>query len=72
MPDQSQRREIAQTIITMGKSLGLTVIAEGVETAAQHLFLEERGCHAFQGYLYSRPLPLNEFMSLINERMVKV
>jgi diguanylate cyclase (GGDEF)-like protein/PAS domain S-box-containing protein len=52
---------IAQTIISLGHALGLSVIAEGVETESQRDHLEELGCHSFQGYLFSRPLPLNEF-----------
>ncbi len=52
---------VAQTIITMGRSLGLTVIAEGVETEEQLAFLEAHGCSAYQGFLFSRPLPLEEF-----------
>ncbi|MDB5747549.1 MAG: diguanylate cyclase [Massilia sp.] len=48
---------IARTIITLGQSLGLAVIAEGVETEAQRDFLAHHHCDAFQGYLFSRPLP---------------
>jgi diguanylate cyclase (GGDEF)-like protein/PAS domain S-box-containing protein len=52
---------IAKTIVALGRSLRLNVIAEGVETLEQHAFLMEHGCHAFQGYLFSRPLPLDQF-----------
>jgi EAL domain-containing protein (putative c-di-GMP-specific phosphodiesterase class I) len=41
--------------------MGLTVVAEGVETAGQRDFLADLGCSCFQGYLYSRPLALQEF-----------
>jgi diguanylate cyclase (GGDEF)-like protein/PAS domain S-box-containing protein len=54
---------IAQTIISLSRAMGLTVIAEGVETEAQREFLTRLGCHAFQGYLFSRPLPLDEFQA---------
>jgi diguanylate cyclase (GGDEF)-like protein/PAS domain S-box-containing protein len=52
---------IAQTIIALGKSLGLGVIAEGVETQDQQDFLAASGCHAYQGYFISRPLPIDRF-----------
>jgi len=52
---------IVQTIINMGKNLSHSVIAEGVEMQQQMAMLQTMGCHAFQGYLFSRPLPLHEF-----------
>jgi EAL domain-containing protein (putative c-di-GMP-specific phosphodiesterase class I) len=52
---------IAKTIITLAQSLGLGVIAEGVESAAQRDFLASSGCHAYQGYFFSRPLPIEGF-----------
>jgi diguanylate cyclase (GGDEF)-like protein len=52
---------IAKLVIVLAESLGLPVIAEGVETEAQKEFLAELGCHAYQGYLFSRPLPLVDF-----------
>jgi diguanylate cyclase (GGDEF)-like protein/PAS domain S-box-containing protein len=52
---------IARTIITMGREMAMNVIAEGVETVEQRDFLESHGCQAYQGYLFSRPLPLEEF-----------
>jgi diguanylate cyclase (GGDEF)-like protein/PAS domain S-box-containing protein len=61
LPDNVSDGIIAQTIITMAAGLGLNAIAEGVETVAQREFLERHGCHAYQGYLFSRPLPLAEF-----------
>ncbi|MDR2881411.1 MAG: EAL domain-containing protein, partial [Azoarcus sp.] len=54
---------IVQTIIAMTRAMGLEVIAEGVETKAQHDFLKMHGCHNFQGYLFGRPVPIEEFES---------
>lgn len=52
---------IVQTIIAMTRAMGLEVIAEGVETRAQHDFLEEHGCHNFQGYLFGKAVPIEAF-----------
>jgi len=52
---------IAQTVLSLSRAMGLPVIAEGVETEEQRDFLTGLGCHSFQGYLFSRPLPLDEF-----------
>lgn len=52
---------IIRTIIALGQSLGLSVIAEGVETEAQREFLMQLGCLAYQGYLFSPPMPIEEF-----------
>jgi diguanylate cyclase (GGDEF)-like protein/PAS domain S-box-containing protein len=52
---------IARTIVALGQSLGLAVIAEGVETEAQRNFLATNGCLSYQGYFFSRPVPLSEF-----------
>jgi EAL domain-containing protein (putative c-di-GMP-specific phosphodiesterase class I) len=61
LPASHRDAMVAQTIIAMGRGLGLDVIAEGVETAAQRDFLVAHGCHGFQGYLFGRPLPVREF-----------
>jgi diguanylate cyclase (GGDEF)-like protein/PAS domain S-box-containing protein len=56
---------IASMIIVLAKTLGLGVIAEGVETSAQKDFLSGLGCHNYQGYWFSPPLPLYEFELLV-------
>ncbi|MEG0145374.1 MAG: EAL domain-containing protein, partial [Clostridia bacterium] len=52
-------------VISMAKSLGLSVIAEGVETKAQADFLLSVGCALMQGYYFSRPLPIAQFEQLL-------
>jgi EAL domain-containing protein (putative c-di-GMP-specific phosphodiesterase class I) len=56
---------IASTIIAMAHHLGFKVLAEGVETQAQLDFLREHGCDIYQGYLYSKALPADEFVRLL-------
>jgi diguanylate cyclase (GGDEF)-like protein/PAS domain S-box-containing protein len=56
---------IAQTIISLSQAMGLPVIAEGVETEKQREFLVNLGCNAFQGYLFSRPVPVEELELLL-------
>jgi EAL domain-containing protein (putative c-di-GMP-specific phosphodiesterase class I) len=55
---------IAKSIIVLAKNLNLSIIAEGVETTMQRDFLSHAGCFAYQGYLFSHPLPLNHFEQL--------
>lgn len=57
---------IARTIVALAQSLGFGVIAEGVETQAQRDCLASIGCHAFQGYYFSRPLAIQDFEKYAN------
>ncbi|VXC37308.1 PAS domain S-box-containing protein/diguanylate cyclase (GGDEF) domain-containing protein [Pseudomonas sp. 8Z] len=57
--------EIVRAIIGMARSLNLEIIAEGVEQQEQLEFLQEQGCHCYQGYLFSRPVPEEEFRALL-------
>ena len=59
---------IAKMVVALAESLGLTVIAEGVELQAQADFLAHLGCHACQGYLFSRPLPLEALEAFVRGR----
>ena len=52
---------IVQTIIGMANNLGMEVIAEGIETEAQRSFLEQNDCQLCQGFLFSRPVPIDQF-----------
>ncbi len=74
--DQSFVRDIAtdpndavmvKTIIDMAQNFRLNVIAEGVETEAQLGFLKQNGCMAYQGYLFSKPVPVEEFEALLGK-----
>jgi diguanylate cyclase (GGDEF)-like protein/PAS domain S-box-containing protein len=56
LPQDSEDSAITKTIITLAKNLNLEVIAEGVETQAQELFLQENGCDSVQGYFYAKPM----------------
>lgn len=58
-------KAIVLTIIAMAHSLDLSVIAEGVETEEQQLFLKSSGCTHYQGYLFSRPLPIDAFEAVL-------
>jgi len=58
---------IARTIVALAHSLGLDVIAEGVETGAQRDFLANSGCHAYQGYFFSKPVSIDSFEQLLGE-----
>ena len=78
--DQSFVRDIAtdpndavivKTIISMSDALGLNVIAEGVETELQQAFLEAHGCHIFQGYLFGKPLPIDDFEAALQQHEIK-
>ena len=59
---------IARAVLAMARSLGLKVIAEGVETREQLMFLRDHGCDAAQGYYFSRPVPLEKFVQLAASR----
>jgi diguanylate cyclase (GGDEF)-like protein/PAS domain S-box-containing protein len=61
----SSDRKIVRTIIMMANSLGLQVIAEGVETEEQRQILLDNGCTNYQGYLFGKPVPVDEFEDLL-------
>jgi diguanylate cyclase (GGDEF)-like protein len=65
LENSSEDRAIAKAIISMGKALGLTVVAEGVETVEQDAFLRGHECDELQGYLFSRPIPAEAIALLL-------
>jgi len=65
LPDNAIDAAVAQTIISLANSLGLALIAEGVETEAQRQFLERHGCPIYQGFLFSKPVELAQFERLL-------
>jgi diguanylate cyclase (GGDEF)-like protein/PAS domain S-box-containing protein len=65
IPSDAEDRAIAEAIIAMGKTLSLTVVAEGVETPEQQSFLSARACDEMQGYYFSTPVPAEEFAALL-------
>ncbi|MCK4975214.1 MAG: EAL domain-containing protein, partial [Sulfurimonas sp.] len=67
MESDNNDREIAKTIILMANSLNLSTVAEGVESQEQANLLKEMGCNHLQGYLYSKPIPKNEFVQFLQD-----
>lgn len=65
LPGNSSDSAMARAIIALGKSLQLTITAEGIETLAQEALLKEYGCDTGQGYLYNQPLPAAEVEKLL-------
>ena len=65
LPADTEDKAIAEAIIAMGKTLCLTVVAEGVETPEQKAFLRERACDQMQGYHFSKPIAPDEFAELL-------
>jgi EAL domain-containing protein (putative c-di-GMP-specific phosphodiesterase class I) len=63
---------IVQAIIAMSDALGLNVIAEGVESEVQRAFLDKHGCHAFQGFLFSEPVPLDQIGTVLRGAPAKI
>ncbi len=70
IPRDSEDRAITEAIIAMGKTLSLTVVAEGVETLEQKTFLRECACDEMQGYYFSTPVPPEEFALLLRKKHV--
>ena len=61
LPGNAEDAAVTSAALSLARDLGMQVVAEGVETPAQRQYLAERGCHAMQGYLFSRPLTVDAF-----------
>jgi EAL domain-containing protein (putative c-di-GMP-specific phosphodiesterase class I) len=68
IPENEDDVTITSAIIALAQSLGLGVVAEGVETESQLEFLEQYGCELAQGYYFSKPLPANEMVRMLRHR----
>lgn len=68
VPEDENDCAIAQAIVTMGKQLRQEIVAEGVETHAQMVFLRNLGCDQLQGYLFSPPVPADVFGCMVREK----
>ena len=60
-------RVLVKTILAMARTLGLTAVAEHVENVRQEAFLRAHGCDFFQGYLYSKAVPIEQFLALVDQ-----
>ncbi len=69
LPEDSEDKAITEAIIAMGKTLSLTVVAEGVETAEQIAFLRKHACNEMQGYYFSKPITGDQFAELLRSHI---
>lgn len=68
LPQGTEDKGIAEAIIGMGKALGLTVIAEGVETSDQELFVRKHACDELQGFLFSKAVSSEDLAALLRSQ----
>jgi EAL domain-containing protein (putative c-di-GMP-specific phosphodiesterase class I) len=59
-----------RAVVGLGRSLDVPILAEGVETEAQHAFLVQEGCDEVQGYLTGRPLPIADYAKLVGRQAI--
>lgn len=72
LPGPKNDETVARTIISMGSGLDIHVIAEGVESEEQLQFLAAHGCHAYQGYLFSHPLPIDKLTVFLEQHATEI
>jgi diguanylate cyclase (GGDEF)-like protein len=68
---ENSSKAIVKAIFALATGLGMEIVAEGVETEAQHDFLKQQQCGIFQGFLFSRPIPADDFLKLLVEDSLK-
>jgi EAL domain-containing protein (putative c-di-GMP-specific phosphodiesterase class I) len=66
IPSDPDSKAIASAIIAMAQNMNMNVIAEGVETVQQVRILQEKGCSEMQGFLFSRPIPPSDILTLLH------
>jgi EAL domain-containing protein (putative c-di-GMP-specific phosphodiesterase class I) len=69
-PRDTTSATLVHAVISVGRALGMKVVAEGVETEEQRKFLAVAGVHAFQGYLFAKPMPIEHLAALWQRRLV--
>ncbi|HNV92314.1 MAG TPA: EAL domain-containing protein, partial [Thauera aminoaromatica] len=72
LPDNPEDAAITSATLSLARDLGMEVVAEGVETEEQRGYLRKRGCRAMQGYLFSRPLGVEEFRTWFEEQAAAI
>jgi len=65
--DEDMSQKLVSAIISLAKNLNLSVVAEGIETEEQFSFIDKRKCEEVQGYLFSKPLPFDEFEAYVKK-----
>src|ERR1700690_4265933 len=70
LEDNYHSRSIVRAVISLGRSLNLPILAEGVESEAQHAFLLKEGCDEVQGYLTGRPLPIANDAGIVGQKLI--
>lgn len=69
LPDAASDVAIVRAVIDLGHSLGMSVIAEGIETVGQLACIQKLGCDNYQGFLFSRPVPVDQFVALVRQQI---
>jgi EAL domain-containing protein (putative c-di-GMP-specific phosphodiesterase class I) len=72
IPQDASNKAIARAVIAMGKSMGLRVIAEGVETMEQKAFLTLERCDEIQGFIDGPPLPAEQMTAILRNRLARI